>query len=1416
MKKRILSVLLVAAMLLGVVTVGLSSLTAAASAAGKGAEELNVFSLTPSSLSTYGSNATTIKIRSLDPNYKVYVNSISAYLPYAPNSSASVSYTTGTVCDSEGGLFTVTPNMASGESSVVRYTCSYNILDKQNRLVYSNLTGYGYGAFGAYWSGTSGESIFKKYDGDRGFVTYDKLGSVYVQVGNFSLNYVTETDGWSFAGEKNIDPNIAGNKPSSLNFGRITFRSGNVQTLQHSGIWAAMTTPASGYYSFDIFYNGIMYGVHHCEMYYLDGGLRSKAIMSSLSYLGKNLEKRYYTSESWNAYLSALDEAFNVAYCFYSPSYGFRCACEAAYAGSTGNNIQKALDDLQQEKADYTVVNNAVASFNAVKDDKVDVVSYNPDGATGTYQIGKYSSSSLAAAQSAIDAVPSNLYAADQESLQQYADNINSAVNNLQLNSACYTELDKAISDCSKYSDMQVYTPYSKSVFDGALSNAQNCNRGYQCNNQSVINACVTNLTSARDSLEHKGANLTALNNAYAKGYEITQDLSSFITTLDGYNEVYAEFVASFNSAEALVSEHASSTIPITRQSEIDAASTRLAKANEYMYEYKRLDIDSELMPALNLTPEFDRSFYIPSSYNAWESIRAEAAAFMVAAFNTPYTYTRYNEMTMLVSSLTSAYNNLELKKADFTSITNALNTIPDMATINLYVDEVAQPLKDLIAQVDYGTTIDKQSEVDTLAQNILQAATLLTPDKYRTADYSGVRTAIARAGELNPANYEDFSGVTDAIDAVDYNVVITQQETVDAMADAINEAIDSLVPVSADYTVVNNAISLAESVEHPEYYRNFDLVTAAINDVDWNKNIFEQVEVNEMASRIVDAVNGLVLDDADYSGVEDAIADSKSEDVLGNISDYTDESLDVLDKAVSSVVGGYTKDRQSEVDAMEAAIRQAMADLVLKGADYTEIDNLIRTVSQIDRGNYRDMTVLDNAINAVDRTKNIRQQDDVSLMAQAIRTAMSQIQLKSADYTNVDNAINQGLTLINESEYEYTQASLDNFNGVVNSVDRTKDILSQADVDAYVPLILAAIEALEYVDADYSAVDLAVAEAEGLNRNDFTTEALEAVDIAVGNVKRGYKIDRQSEVDAMAAAINNALDSLQYKAADYTAVNTALEAYNAIVRDYYYQSDLDVIDAVVTNDIHLGYLKDRQSEVDAMAVALNNALNTLYSKIKPSDTRALNKAVSDANDKIMEMSGTGYEIEPVSLNNLSSLMSQAMYFADTDISAQADIDELTDKIIEATQNLEFAFCITEESTVIIEENLIFGVEEGITKSELESKISFVGNVTMSIEPTRKGLGTGSKIVFTDKNGDTVAEYSLVIFGDADGDGFIDTFDVAFVSEIANYSYEADDILARALDVNLDSVVDVYDLSIIVSLANMETSISQDGNCVIS
>ena len=125
-------------------------------------------------------------------------------------------------------------------------------------------------------------------------------------------------------------------------------------------------------------------------------------------------------------------------------------------------------------------------------------------------------------------------------------------------------------------------------------------------------------------------------------------------------------------------------------------------------------------------------------------------------------------------------------------------------------------------------------------------------------ADYSSVDAAIAKANALEKDNYKDFSAVEAAVDAVVRGKMLSEQAGVDAMAQAIENAITALQYKDADYTKVDEAIAKANALDK-DAYTNFTAVESAINAVVRDKNITEQDEVDAMAKAIEDAMAALV-----------------------------------------------------------------------------------------------------------------------------------------------------------------------------------------------------------------------------------------------------------------------------------------------------------------------------------------------------------------------------------------------------------------------------------------------------------------------------------------------------------------------------------------------------------------------------
>lgn len=125
-------------------------------------------------------------------------------------------------------------------------------------------------------------------------------------------------------------------------------------------------------------------------------------------------------------------------------------------------------------------------------------------------------------------------------------------------------------------------------------------------------------------------------------------------------------------------------------------------------------------------------------------------------------------------------------------------------------------------------------------------------------ADYTAVNDAIASAEAIDESLYANYGDVEAAINNVDRSKSKMQQADVDAMAQAIENAITALQYKDADYAKVDEAIANANAL-NKDAYTNFTAVEAAINAVVRDKNITEQNEVDAMAKAIEDAMAALV-----------------------------------------------------------------------------------------------------------------------------------------------------------------------------------------------------------------------------------------------------------------------------------------------------------------------------------------------------------------------------------------------------------------------------------------------------------------------------------------------------------------------------------------------------------------------------
>ena len=192
-------------------------------------------------------------------------------------------------------------------------------------------------------------------------------------------------------------------------------------------------------------------------------------------------------------------------------------------------------------------------------------------------------------------------------------------------------------------------------------------------------------------------------------------------------------------------------------------------------------------------------------------------------------------------------------------------------------------------------------------------------------------------------------------------------------------------------------------------------------------------------------------------------------------------------------------------------------------------------------------------------------------------------------------------------------------------------------------------------VSADYSTVDEAIKKAEALNADLYSNYS--DVTAAIKAVDRNKSKAKQSEVNAMAQAIEAAIAALEYKAADYSKVDEAIAKANALNKDKYVDfSGVEAAIATVVRDKNI----TEQTTVDGYATAIEAAIAAL--QYKDADYTKVDAAIAKANslnkDNYKDFTGVEAAVNAVARGK--------------NITQQAEVDAMAKAIEDAITALQY------------------------------------------------------------------------------------------------------------------------------------------------
>lgn len=177
-------------------------------------------------------------------------------------------------------------------------------------------------------------------------------------------------------------------------------------------------------------------------------------------------------------------------------------------------------------------------------------------------------------------------------------------------------------------------------------------------------------------------------------------------------------------------------------------------------------------------------------------------------------------------------------------------------------------------------------------------------------ADYTAVDEAIKAAEALNKDDYEDFSAVTKAIEAVDRTLTSEDQAKVDAMAKAITDAINGLVKKQTDDS---DKSDIKVDLDENEDAADFKDV-ASVGDVKVKDEEGKDLTVSEIKLNVEKAAASI------SEKIDAAIADKNIKGFDSKNADYYDISLKTTDGKVVKLSSGKIKITMSYKKGINAA----------------------------------------------------------------------------------------------------------------------------------------------------------------------------------------------------------------------------------------------------------------------------------------------------------------------------------------------------------------------------------------------------------------------------------------------------------------------------------------------------------------
>ncbi len=804
----------------------------------------------------------------------------------------------------------------------------------------------------------------------------------------------------------------------------------------------------------------------------------------------------------------------------------------------------KALEDgyakLAIKGADYTALNAAKTTAANIKAEN-----YEQDANWTAFQT----------AYDAAKAIADGLDVTHQTEITAAATALTTAIGKLTPKvveeDADYTRLNAEIAASQKIVDTDQaswYTEATWSAFTTALAEAKAVPAGLKKSSQDTIDAAASALNAARTGLKDAAASYTALD--------------ALIGECDALNSADYTSVSWQNLTIALTAAKAvARDLNARDQGTIETAYNNLKAAKDALATLGKANYQP-LIDEINKGTDYTEDYYTADTWAAYQTVLAEAQA-MVAAGDLKED--QQSQISAEVDKLVDAKAALKFVDADYTAVDAALAKIPSDADLAAYyTTDSATAVIAARNAVVRGYNKTRQPDVDKMASDIETAVANL---KLIPADTTALKAAIDKARAVDStrytsdsykamwAKYEEAKALYDTANLTKKD----NQAAVDAAEAALTAAYKALVPAGADYTKVVAAIERFEALTESDWTAASWATAKAKYEAAKEANgkrytIDQQAELDAFATELNAAIDNLVPAPADFTALDDIV--KKINVYLTSwtrylTDDYKTKANAAVESANAADFRALTKNDQATVDAKTAEITALYENPEFLAWDYTKINEAKAAFAAIDRSRYTDDSLA--AVEALfaevgdDWKQDPRKPEGAQQSTYASQMLIQSRVLKwetllaekpveeKADYTALDAAIKTAEDLIAKGTGNYTDDSVKVLqDALAEGKALSRDLLAseQAKVDAATAKINAAMPLTEK-DANYTALDAAIALAKTKNADAYTEASYKAMTdklAAAEAVARDLKISSQATIDKAANELNAAISALALK----------------------------------------------------------------------------------------------------------------------------------------------------------------------------------------------------------------------------------------------------------------------------------------------